>query len=68
MLQSKCEIAFQTSPAFEVLLRKAEKEEAEMGALGKVRKESSHEIHTTTIRSHPIRDETKSGGLLHDIT
>ena len=37
MLQTRCEAAFQTSPAYEVLLRKAEKEEAEMGALDKVR-------------------------------
>lgn len=36
VLQEKCEMAFQASPAYEVLLRKAEKDEAEMQALDKV--------------------------------
>eukprot|EP00903_Cladosiphon_okamuranus_P012689 g11867.t1 len=37
VLQEKCEMAFQASPAYEVLLRKAEKEEAEMQALDKAK-------------------------------
>ncbi len=62
-MQSKCEMAFQTSPAFEVLLRKAEKEEAEMGALDKVI-EKVHSFHTNFIRqrSDTIRHKTKSEG------
>lgn len=37
VLLEKCEVAFKASPAYEYLLRKAEKDEAEMAALDKVR-------------------------------
>lgn len=42
VLQERCEMAFQASPAYEVLLRKAEKDEAEMAALGKVSHNDNH--------------------------
>lgn len=36
VLQVRCEMAFQASPAYEELLRKAESDEAQMEALDKV--------------------------------
>lgn len=40
VLKDKCEDAFQACPAYEVLLRRAEKDEAQLEALNKVMENS----------------------------
>ncbi|CAM9331891.1 unnamed protein product, partial [Scytosiphon promiscuus] len=59
VLRTTCEDAFQACPAYEVLLRRAEKDEAQLEALGKAKlvrkKEVGFSMNTRGDRSGPSR-------------
>lgn len=59
-------MAFQASPAYEVLLRKAEKDEAEMRALDKVSKKV-YESPCEKMRNMPFNVENDMVGILLSI-